>query len=296
MSIKVGVAAASWGIGVPGQPGDIPWHRFLDESAEAGYEWIEAGLLGYLPTDPEVANAELRKRGTGVVATTVMKGHLEESADWPKIEAEVLKAGEYGAALGTRHLVLIDDFYTGTRARESGANGSLDSDSWKRLIEGTHRVADLAMEKFGLPIAFHGHTDTHVETEEQLEAFLADTDPERVSLCLDTGHHAYCGGDPVGFMRRHHDRVSYMHFKNIDTETRERVEAEDTPLETATEMGVWCELADGGIDYMELGRVLRVVGYDGWVVVEHDMRRPPPHVPLPVAKRARAYLREVGIG
>jgi inosose dehydratase len=296
MAIKVGIAAASWGIGVPGAPGEIPWDRFLDESSQAGYEWIEAGLYGYLPRDPSVARAELDKRGTGVVATTVMKGHLEAPQDWPRLEAAVLIAGEYGAALGARHLVLIDDVYTGTPTGGPSAGPVLGEDSWKRLVEGTHRVADLAIERFGLPIAFHGHTDTHVETEEQLEAFLADTDPERVSLCFDTGHHAYCGGDPVGFMRRHHDRVSYMHFKNVDGAIRERVEADGIPLETATEIGVWCELSEGTIDYAELGRVLREVEYDGWVMVEHDMRRPPPHVPLPIARRARAYLREVGIG
>jgi inosose dehydratase len=84
-----------------------------------------------------------------------------------------------------------------------------------------------------------------VEYEEQIERFLAETDPERVSLCLDTGHHAYRGGDPVSFMRKHHQRIPYLHFKSIDPEIRRRVEAEGIPFPTAVRMGMFCEPAQG---------------------------------------------------
>ena len=296
MAIKVGIAPGSWGVGVPGEPGQVPWERFLDESVQAGYEWIEAGLIGYLPTDPEVTRAELRKRGTGVVATTVMKGHLETPEDWPTIEAEVLRAGEFGAALGTRHLVLIDDVYVDNGTGRPALPAKLDESSWKRLIDGTHRVADLVKGEFGLPIAFHGHMDTHVETPDQMEAFLEDTDPERVSLCFDTGHYAFGGGDPVSFLRTHHDRVSYMHFKGLDPAIFEKVKSENIPLKTATEMWVFGEMRRGAIDYAGLAKVIHEVGYDGWAMVEQDMGRPLLDLPLPMATRAREYLREIGIG
>ena len=296
MAINVGVAAGSWGVSQARAPGQIEWHVFLDESAQASYEWIEAGPYGYLPTDVDLLRAELDTRGLKVTATTVMNGHLEEPEDWPTIEEEVLKAGELGASLGTKHLVLIDDFYTVRATGQRVMDRELGDDGWKRLIEGTYRVADLAGERFGLPIAFHPHTETHVETENQLEAFLEDTDPERVSLCFDTGHHAFCGGDPVEFMRRQHERVSYMHFKDLDRQVLERVRRENIPLQAATEIGVFCEIGLGVIDYAELGKVLHETGFDGWVIVEEDISNPPPHLPLPRARRAREYLHGVGIG
>ncbi len=37
-----------------------------------------------------------------------------------------------------------------------------------------------------------------------------------MALCLDTGHHAYRGGDPVAFFRRHHARIPYLHLKSVD--------------------------------------------------------------------------------
>ena len=50
--IRVGSAPDSWGVWFPDDPQQVPWQRFLDEVAEAGYSWIELGPYGYLPTDP----------------------------------------------------------------------------------------------------------------------------------------------------------------------------------------------------------------------------------------------------
>ena len=296
MPIKIGTGPDSWGVWAPSAPGQIPWNTFLDESAEASYEWIEAGMYGYLPTDVPMLQDELDKRGLKVTATTVMNGHLDEPADWPKLEKTVLSAGGLGASLGTHYLVLIDDTYTDRDTKELAAPRVLDGDSWKRLVEATHRVADLARSEFGLPIAFHPHAETHVETEEQIEQLLEETDPDRVSLCLDTGHHAYSGGEPVSFLRKHHDRVSYLHLKSVDASALEKVRAKNLTLEQATETGVFCEPQDGVVDFVALAEVLQEIGYDGWATVEQDMRMPPLDVPLPIARRTRAYLKEVGIG
>ena len=51
MNIYLGSAPDSWGVWFPSDPRQIPWERFLDEIAEAGYEWTELGPFGYLPTD-----------------------------------------------------------------------------------------------------------------------------------------------------------------------------------------------------------------------------------------------------
>ena len=49
MSIKLGSAPDSWGVWFPSDPRQIPWPRFLDELAEAGYQWLELGPYAYLP-------------------------------------------------------------------------------------------------------------------------------------------------------------------------------------------------------------------------------------------------------
>ena len=296
MAIHIGTGPDSWGVWAPNTPGQVPWRQYLDEVVEAGYEWTESGPYGYLPTDVPTLRSELARRGLKISATTVMHGHLDDPADWPGLEARVLAAGELGAELDAGFMVLIDDAYLDLDTGVQVAPSRLDESGWRRLIDTTHKVADIARERFGLPVTFHPHADTHVQYEDEIEAFLEQTDPGRVSLVLDTGHHAYCGGDPVAFMRKHHSRVAYLHLKSVDGEVLERVNAEVTHMGRATAMGVFCEPSAGMIDFEAFGRVLRETGYDGLATVEQDMFRPPLDVPLPIARRTREYLREIGIG
>src|SRR5712671_7055373 len=62
MHLTVVSAPDSWGVWFSEDARQTPWYRFLDEIAEAGYEWMELGPFGYLPTDPDVLKPELDKR------------------------------------------------------------------------------------------------------------------------------------------------------------------------------------------------------------------------------------------
>jgi inosose dehydratase len=295
MNIKIGSAPDSWGVWFPSNPKQTPWNRFLDEIVEAGYEWTELGPYGYLPTDLPILRAELDKRGLRVTGSFAM-AHLEEPSVWPDLERHVLGAGELLAALGADYLVLIDDTYTNLFTGEPTAPNRLDESAWKRLIDTTHKVADIARDGFGLQVVFHPHAETHVEYEDQIEAFLEQTDPDRVSLCLDTGHHAYRGGDPISFMRRYHQRIPYLHLKSVDREVQNRVEAEGMPFAEAVKIDMFVEPSKGAVDFLAFRDVLREIDYDGCAIVEQDMYPAPFDKPFPIAKRTRAYLREIGIG
>lgn len=295
LDIKVGSAPDSWGVWFPSDPKQIPWQRFLDEVAEAGYPWIELGPYGYLPTDLLTLRDELARRKLKITAACAM-GHLEDPAAWPNLEEQILGGGALLQALGAKFLVLIDDTYTDQRTGTPTGPDRLDADAWKRLIDGTHRVADLVRERFGLRVVFHPHAETHVQYEDQIEGFLEETDPQRVWLCFDTGHHAYCGGDAVAFMRRHHRRVGYLHLKSVDPQVQAKVQAERIPFAKAVAMNVFCEPSVGAVDFRAFAGVLRDVNYGGFAIVEQDMYPTPFDRPLPVAKRTRAQLRELGIG
>jgi inosose dehydratase len=56
------------------------------------------------------------------------------------------------------------------------------------------------------------------------------------------------------------------------------------------------DLGKGCVDLGALNRVAERVGFDGWGIVEQDMYPAPPDKPLPIARRNRAYLRDIGIG
>jgi inosose dehydratase len=294
MNIQIGSAPDSWGVWFPSDPKQIPWQRFLDEIVEAGYEWTELGPYGYLPTDLATVRAELDRRGLKASAAFAM-AHLEDASAWPALEQHVLGSGQLAADLGAPFLVLIDDTYSDLFTGQPTRPNRLDKDPWKQLIETTHKVADLA-SRLGLKLVYHPHAETHVEYEDQIEALLEQTDPARVSLCLDTGHHAYRGGDPVAFFRRHHARIPYLHLKSVDPKKQDWVERERIPFAIAVGNDMFCEPSVGAVDFIAFRDALREFDYQGLATVEQDMYPAPFDKPLPIAKRTRAYLRSIGLG
>ena len=295
MNVKVGSAPDSWGVWFPEDERQTPWARFMDELAEAGYEWTELGPYGYLPTKLSTLRSELAKRGLNVSGTFAMAA-LEDREERPELERQILGAGELLSELGAEYLVLIDGTYTDLFTGKNLAPSRLDEDAWKRLIETTHRSAEMARSKFDLRLVFHPHAETHVEYEDQIEAFLDQTEAGLVSLCLDTGHHAYRGGDPIEFMRKHHERIPYLHLKSIDGEVQRRVEAENLPFAEAVSQDMFVEPAEGAVNFEAFRDLLREIDFEGFAIVEQDMYPAPLGKPLPIAKRTRAYLREIGIG
>ena len=293
MDIRIGSAPDSWGVWFPDDPRQTPWQRFMDEVAEAGYEWIELGPYGYLPTDIGTLKRELEGRNLKVTSAFAM-GNLEDPERWGELEQQVKGAGELLSATGAGYLVLIDGTYSDLFTGELIERRTLDDRSWRRLIDTTHRVADLARESYGLRLVFHPHAETHVEYEEQIERFLMDTDPDRVSLCFDVGHHAYRGGDPIGFLERHRDRIPYLHLKSVDLEKQRKVEAENIPFAAAVAMDMFCEPSAGVVDFPSLRLLLERIDYDGYAIVEQDMYPADFDRPFPIAKRTLEYLREIG--
>jgi len=100
----------------------------------------------------------------------------------------------------------------------------------------------------------------------------------------------------VEFTRKHHARIPYLHLKSVDREIQKRVDEERIPFAKAVAMGIFCEPSRGAVDFEAFRDVLDRVNYQGWAIVEQDMYPAPFDKPLPIAKRTRRYLREIGIG
>ena len=130
------------GVWFPSDPRQMPWSRFLDEVAEAGYEWIELGPYGYLPTDLKVLQGELSRRNLKACAGFVMRP-LEDPGIWPEIEKEILGLGRVLAGLGAAYLVLIDDTYTNVFTGEVTGSPELDPAAWQALIAATQKAVGL---------------------------------------------------------------------------------------------------------------------------------------------------------
>jgi inosose dehydratase len=295
VSARVGSAPDSWGVWFPSDPKQVDWPQFLDEVAQAGYEWIELGPYGYLPTDPARLRPEVDARGLRVAGGTV-GGPLQHADALPGIREQALRVADLTAAMGGTTIVLLPGGYRG----EGGAvvePRNLEGDAWKILVDNTNALARAIVDRFpDLTIAFHPHGDSHVETPAQVEAFLADTDPAVIGLCLDTGHYAYRFGDNADLIRRHPTRIPYLHIKTVDGPMRQQANDQDLDFGTAVARGTFVEPPGGVIDFVALTRLLESLHFDGFAIVEQDLYPCAPDVPLPIAARTRRYLRDIGLG
>ncbi|MGN9791403.1 sugar phosphate isomerase/epimerase family protein [Streptomyces sp. OZ13] len=293
--IRVGSAPDSWGVWFPDDPRQVPWQRFLDEVADAGYEWIELGPYGYLPTDPARLAEETRRRGLKVSAGTVFTGLHRGPAVWDETWAHVSDIAALTQAMGASHLVVIPSFWRDDKTGRVLEDRTLTPEQWRDLTAQTERLGHEVRERYDLRIVVHPHADTHIDTEENVTRFLDATDPDRVSLCLDTGHYAYCGGDSVKLIETYGERIGYLHLKQVDPAVLAQVVAEEVPFGPAVGRGVMCEPPAGVPALEPVLAAAQSLGVDLFAIVEQDMYPCPPDKPFPIAERTRGFLRSCGV-
>ncbi|WP_406182927.1 sugar phosphate isomerase/epimerase family protein [Streptomyces sp. NBC_01006] len=292
--IRIGSAPDSWGVWFPDDPLQTPWERFLDEVADSGYEWIELGPYGYLPTDPARLTEETAGRGLRVSAGTVFTGLHHGPAVWAQTWEHVSRIAALTQAMGAGHLVVIPSFWRDDKTGKVLEDRTLTPEQWRELTTQTERLGREVRDRYGLRIVVHPHADTHIDTPENVARFLDATDPNLVSLCLDTGHYAYCGGDSVQAIETFAERIGYLHLKQVDPRILAEVLAEELPFGPAVGRGVMCEPPSGVPALEPVLAAAQRLGVDLFAIVEQDMYPCPPDRPLPIARRTRAYLRSCG--
>jgi len=298
-NIMVGSAPDSWGVWFPDDPQQTPYTRFLDEVAASGYEWIELGPYGYLPTDPAQLADELAQRNLKLSAGTVFE-HLHQSQTrgddaWNSVWTQIEDVAKLTAAVGGTHVVVIPEMWRDPATGAVLEDRNLTDAQWTQKTIGMNELGKAMFEKYGVRAQYHPHADSHVDTEENVYRFLDGTDGEFVNLCLDTGHISYCGGDNIAIIERAPERIGYLHLKQVDPVVRAKVEAEDLPFGEAVRLGAMTEPPLGIPDMPPLLAAVERLGVDVFAIVEQDMYPCAVDAPLPIAQRTRKYLGSCGI-
>lgn len=287
--LTIGSAPDSWGVWFPDDPQQVRPEQFLDEVAAAGYEWIELGPYGYLPTDPAQLTDALAARSLRLSAGTVFEQlHLPDS--WDSVWQQVSDVAGLAKSQGADYLVVIPDMWRDQADGSVIGERYLDAAAWNRKTSGMNRLGRALRDEYGMQVVFHPHADSHVDTNENVERFLQATDPELVNLCLDTGHLSYCGGDNLALIRDHGDRVSYVHLKQVDPVIKAKVDAEDLSFSAAVRLGAMCEPPQGIPDMPPVFEALEGLGRDLFCIVEQDLYPCAAEVPFPIAARTHTYL------
>ncbi|MGH3677327.1 MAG: sugar phosphate isomerase/epimerase family protein [Mycobacterium sp.] len=293
-TILVGSAPDSWGVWFANDPRQTPYAHFLDEVAASGYQWIELGPFGYLPTDPQQLSDELAARNLKLSAGTVFE-RLHQDNSFDAVRTQIEDVARLTAAVGGKHIVVIPQMWRDPATGEVLEHRNLSAAQWQKKTDGMNELGRAIFEKYGVRAQYHPHADSHVDTEENVYRFLDGTDGTFVNLCLDTGHISYCGGDNLTIIQRAPERIGYLHLKQVDPEVRAKVAAEDLPFGEAVKLGAMIEPPRGIPDIPPLLAAIEKLGIDVFAIVEQDMYPCEPDMPLPIAQRTRHYLASCGV-
>ncbi len=295
MTISIGNAPCSWGVEFAGDPRNPDWRSVLRDCAEAGYRGIELGPVGFMPEDPAVLSDALAEHELELIGGVVFQP-FHDPAAWDDLQHAARRTCAALTAHGARHLVLIDSISprrAGTAGRAAEAE-QMGRDEWAALRDRIATIARIGSEDYGLTVGIHAHAAGFIDFEPELERLLDEIDDDLLKICFDTGHHAYAGFDPVGFAKRHMERISYFHFKDIDPAIKAGAIDRRRGFYEACGDGIFCNLGRGEVDFPALRRLLLDAGYDGWCTVEQDCDPARDPDPLGDARKNRDYLRSIG--
>jgi inosose dehydratase len=294
MTIRIGNAPCSWGIEFASDPAYPTWKSVLKQCADAGYKGIELGPVGFMPEDPAELGEGLAEHDLELIGGVVFRPYHDPDA-WEDVLDGTVRTCKALAAHGAQHLVLIDSISprrAPTAGRASEAE-QMDKAEWTAYCDRIKESAKIGVDH-GLTVGIHAHAAGFMDFEPELERLLDEVDDSILKICFDTGHHSYAGFDPVAFMKRHIDRISYMHFKDIDPAVKADVVAKRTDFYTACGQGIFCNLGQGDVDFAAVRQVLLDNKFEGWCTVEQDCDPSMPGTPMEDAKANREYLQSIG--
>ncbi len=267
--MNIATAPVSFGVyGIEagrGGPEDL-----LEAMAAAGFEATELGSPGYFGSPSELLDKLERHRlqAAGVYAAIRFGDPAATETDIGQAVESLAELAAVGNARAP--LILADggaDALLANPARPWwDRTEALEADGWRRLVEVVKRFETMAGEA-GVPLSFHPHISTYVESVWEVERLLALTE---VGLTLDTGHLRLAGAAASECLRAWRDRINHVHVKDVHVDVL--IKARETQRKDFDEW--WADvsspLGEGDVDLTEFIAELSRAQYQGWLVIEQD--------------------------
>ncbi len=276
MGVKIGISPIAW------QNDDLPemtaaytMEQALKEAREIGYTGVERGRR--MPQDTDGLRAYLDEYGLALCGGWCSGNLLvnDVATERAAIAGQVAQF----VALEAPCLVYAECSNTvqGDMSVPVNARPKLTRDEVSAY---GRKLSELAkwMAGEGMVLAYHHHMGSFIEAENEIDWLMEASSPE-VTLCFDTGHLLFGGGDVMATLKRWSERVHHVHFKDIRPDIVAEVRANDRSFLEAVIAGAFTVPGDGCIDFQAVADHLKDTGYDGWIVVEaeQDPAKAPPY-------------------
>lgn len=194
-------------------------------------------------------HTELSKRGLQAV-TISFSGLSPDPAQRQKVLDSAREAMKFLADFGATHLVV---FSPGRKPE------NMTPEAFKQFCERCNQIGEIA-GGMGFTAGLHNHMGQMVQGPEEVDRFMAMTDPKLFGLSPDTAHLHLGGCDVVKTLERYKDRIRFLDYKDAK---RGQKDFRDSIF----------DLGDGEIDFQACHRVLKSVNYKGWICVDLDTAR-----------------------
>ncbi|MEM7072766.1 MAG: myo-inosose-2 dehydratase, partial [Pseudomonadota bacterium] len=267
MQIALGMSPISWSNDdLPELGGSTSLATCLRETRAAGFTGTETG--GKFPKSPQALAQLLHEHDLALVSGwysgRLIKNELDAELDQIAEQLALFKA------CGASVLVYGETFATIQNQRRCALSSRVQLRDFDVAAYGRKltKLAEHCAEN-GVPLSFHHHMGTAVETEQEVDQLMNATG-DSVGLLVDTGHLLFAGGDPVGVIKRHGARINHVHAKDVRAQILRRVDPEVDSFLDCVLQGVFTVPGDGVIDYQLVMQNLADCGYQGWVVVEAE--------------------------
>jgi len=288
--VKLAMAPIGWtNDDMPDLGKENSFQQCVSEMALAGYTGSEVGSK--YPKDPAVLKPMLEVRGIQIC--NQWYSSFLASKPYAEVEADFRKQLSFLKAMGADVIGPSEQ----TRSCQGDLKKSVFSgktvftdEEFKAVCVGLNKLGAIAKDE-GMKLAFHHHMGTGIQTMEEVDRFLNETDPDKVYLLFDSGHFSFSEEDPVAALKKYISRVGHVHLKDMRKDVFAQVKAQDSSFLDAVRAGVFTVPGDGSVDFPSLFAILEENDYAGWMVVEAE-QDPAKANPFVYAKNARAYIRK----
>jgi inosose dehydratase len=267
MSVRFGVSPIAWiNDDLPELGGETPVETVLRDAHALGFEGIELG--GKFSRDPVQLGTQLSAHELTLIGGWWSAALLTRTVDE---EIEALESHlQLLEALGSGVFIVAEcsNSIHGDRRRPLTATPRLPEEQWPGFGNRLNALARY-VEDQGLRLAYHFHLGTVVDGADDIERFVAHTDPS-VGFVVDTGHAAGGGIDAEGLIRSHPDRVAHVHTKDIRRQVFDDNLKRGGSFLDGVLAGMFTTPGDGDLDFHGVAQALIDIGYGGWIVVEAE--------------------------
>ena len=289
MKIKLGIAPIAWSNDdMPELGGDTPIEQCLQEASEAGFTGIELG--GKFP------------RNSGITKFLINKFQLKMPGGWYGSNLRERSVTEEWTAMQD-HLNLlkkvsgeififadVSGSIQGEAKKPLSSRPKLELNEWKeyckKINEISNRLADV-----GIPMSYHEHMGTIIQTEEDVDKFMENTN-NNTYLLYDTGHLLFAQADYKNILKKYIKRINHIHCKDIRKNILTDSIQKDLSFRDSFLEGVFTVPGDGCIDYKPLLKILFENQYKQWLIIEAE-QDPKKANPFEYAKIGYKYLEKI---